>query len=59
MSDDYGRDLASVQNLNKKHQLVEADIAAHEVSRVGPLGTLIEPETVETGMQSLYGCSRH
>ena len=29
--DDYGRDLASVQNLIKKHQLVEADIAAHEV----------------------------
>ncbi|CAH3114647.1 unnamed protein product [Porites lobata] len=28
--DDYGRDLASVQNLMKKHQLVEADIAAHE-----------------------------
>lgn len=28
--DDYGRDLASVQNLIKKHQLVEADIAAHE-----------------------------
>lgn len=32
--DDYGRDLASVQNLIKKHQLVEADIAAHEVSLV-------------------------
>lgn len=30
--DDYGRDLASVQNLMKKHQLVEADITAHEVS---------------------------
>lgn len=29
--DDYGRDLASVQNLIKRHQLVEADIAAHEV----------------------------
>ncbi|XP_048586984.1 spectrin alpha chain, non-erythrocytic 1 isoform X2 [Nematostella vectensis] len=29
-SDDFGRDLASVQNLIKKHQLVEADIAAHE-----------------------------
>lgn len=28
--DDHGRDLASVQNLIKKHQLVEADIAAHE-----------------------------
>lgn len=30
--DDFGRDLASVQNLMKKHQLVEADITAHEVS---------------------------
>ncbi|XP_074621265.1 spectrin alpha chain, non-erythrocytic 1-like [Acropora palmata] len=28
--DDFGRDLASVQNLMKKHQLVEADITAHE-----------------------------
>lgn len=30
-SDDYGKDLASVQNLLKKHQLAEADIAVHEV----------------------------
>ncbi|KAH9498945.1 hypothetical protein Btru_003975 [Bulinus truncatus] len=29
-SEDYGKDLASVQNLLKKHQLMEADIAAHE-----------------------------
>ncbi|XP_054270638.1 spectrin alpha chain-like isoform X2 [Macrosteles quadrilineatus] len=29
-SEDSGKDLASVQNLNKKHQLVEADIHAHE-----------------------------
>ncbi|KAK6196167.1 hypothetical protein SNE40_001445 [Patella caerulea] len=29
-SEDYGKDLASVQNLVKKHQLLEADIAAHE-----------------------------
>ncbi|VDP10579.1 unnamed protein product [Soboliphyme baturini] len=28
-SDDYGKDLASVQNLLKKHQLIEADITAH------------------------------
>lgn len=28
-SDDYGRDLASIENLLKKHQLIEADIAAH------------------------------
>ncbi|KAK3088368.1 hypothetical protein FSP39_018301 [Pinctada imbricata] len=29
-SEEYGKDLASVQNLLKKHQLLEADIAAHE-----------------------------
>ncbi|XP_077865919.1 spectrin alpha chain, non-erythrocytic 1-like [Saccoglossus kowalevskii] len=29
-SEDYGRDLTSVQNLIKKHQLLEADVAAHE-----------------------------
>eukprot|EP00118_Oscarella_pearsei_P025242 m.307813 g.307813 ORF g.307813 m.307813 type:complete len:2422 (+) comp42859_c0_seq1:216-7481(+) len=29
-SEDHGKDLASVQNLLKKHQLVEADVAAHE-----------------------------
>ena len=30
-SDDCGRDLAAVNNLLKKHHLLEADIAAHEV----------------------------
>ena len=30
-SEDCGRDLAAVQNLLKKHHLLEADIAAHEV----------------------------
>ncbi|XP_069465276.1 spectrin alpha chain, non-erythrocytic 1 isoform X7 [Ambystoma mexicanum] len=29
-SDDYGKDLTSVQNLQKKHALLEADIAAHQ-----------------------------
>merc|ERR1711971_1097060 len=29
-TDEVGKDLASVQNLMKKHQLVEADIIAHE-----------------------------
>lgn len=31
-SEDCGRDLAAVQNLLKKHHLLEADIAAHEVT---------------------------
>merc|ERR1719295_2003517 len=29
-TDDSGKDLASVQNLIKKHQLIEADISSHE-----------------------------
>ena len=29
-TEDYGKDLATVQNLNKKHQLIEADINAHQ-----------------------------
>jgi spectrin alpha len=29
-SEDYGKDLTSVQNLQKKHQLLEADVAAHQ-----------------------------
>uniref|UniRef100_A0A8C4WXB9 Spectrin alpha, non-erythrocytic 1 n=1 Tax=Eptatretus burgeri TaxID=7764 RepID=A0A8C4WXB9_EPTBU len=29
-SEDYGKDLASVNNLLKKHQLLETDISAHE-----------------------------
>lgn len=31
-SDEYGRDLASVQNLLKKHLLIEADVKAHDDS---------------------------
>uniref|UniRef100_A0AAQ5ZRE4 Spectrin alpha chain, non-erythrocytic 1 n=1 Tax=Amphiprion ocellaris TaxID=80972 RepID=A0AAQ5ZRE4_AMPOC len=31
-SDDYGKDLTSVQNLQKKHALLEADVAAHQVA---------------------------
>lgn len=30
-SDDYGKDLTSVQNLQKKQALLEADVAAHQV----------------------------
>jgi len=30
LSEDYGKDLTSVQNLQKKHSLMEADIAAHQ-----------------------------
>lgn len=37
-SEDYGKDLASVNNLLKKHQLLEADISAHEVRWAQPHG---------------------
>ncbi|XP_022904897.1 spectrin alpha chain isoform X1 [Onthophagus taurus] len=30
MSEDYGKDLTSVQNLQKKHNLLEADVGAHQ-----------------------------
>src|SRR5687767_12277738 len=29
-SEDYGKDLTSVQNLQKKHALLESDIASHQ-----------------------------
>lgn len=29
-TEDYGKDLATVQNLVKKHQLLDADVKAHE-----------------------------
>ena len=38
-TEDYGKDLATVQNLVKKHQLLEADIEAHEVSLNNSLAT--------------------
>ena len=31
MSEDYGKDLTSVQNLQKKHALLEADITSRQV----------------------------
>ena len=36
VGDEYGRDLASVQNLLKRHQLIDADVAAHDE----PIGEL-------------------
>lgn len=40
-SEDAGKDLSSVQNLMKKHQLVEADIQAHEDRIKGLFGVLL------------------
>ncbi|XP_059141379.1 spectrin alpha chain-like isoform X3 [Physella acuta] len=47
-SEDYGKDLASVQNLLKKHQLMEADIAAHE-DRIKDLNSQAD-QFVEAGV---------
>ncbi|RWS03708.1 hypothetical protein B4U79_02448, partial [Dinothrombium tinctorium] len=46
-SEDSGKDLASVQNLIKKHQLVEADIAAHE-DRIKDMNNLAD-SLIESG----------
>ena len=40
-SEEYGKDLASVQNLLKKHQLLEADVAAHEVCVIKKMLSII------------------
>lgn len=51
-SDDYGKDLTNVQNLQKKHALLEADVAAHQVE-CGP-GPLLGPESTEIiGLQDV------
>ncbi|RWS27338.1 hypothetical protein B4U80_10632, partial [Leptotrombidium deliense] len=46
-SEDSGKDLASVQNLIKKHQLVEADIGAHE-DRIKDMNNLAD-SLIESG----------
>lgn len=46
-SEDSGKDLASVQNLMKKHQMVEADVMAHE-DRVKDMNELADA-LVESG----------
>lgn len=40
-SDDYGKDLTSVQNLQKKQALLEADVAAHQVPGFSPAGVAL------------------
>lgn len=53
-SDDYGKDLTSVQNLQKKHALLEADVAAHQVhTPTRGLEEGEEPRQEQSG--SLYG----
>lgn len=41
-SDDYGKDLTSVQNLQKKHALLEADVAAHQVTHTHTPGAPLQ-----------------
>lgn len=46
-SEESGKDLASVQNLIKKHQLVEADVNAHE-DRIRDMNSLAD-SLIESG----------
>ncbi|TPP57241.1 Spectrin alpha chain non-erythrocytic [Fasciola gigantica] len=61
-SEDYGRDLIGVRNLHKKHQRIEAEVAAHapaiqQVLQQGEeltVGTLLtDPEVVRQRMEHL------
>ncbi|TGZ69187.1 hypothetical protein CRM22_003879 [Opisthorchis felineus] len=61
-SEDYGRDLIGVRNLNKKHQRIEAEVAAHDPSIRQVLqqgeeltvGTLLtDPQVVHNRMEQL------
>lgn len=47
-SEEYGKDLSSVQNLLKKHQLLEADVAAHE-DRIKDLNSQAD-QFIESGV---------
>ncbi|XP_034950894.1 spectrin alpha chain [Chelonus insularis] len=47
MSEDYGKDLTSVQNLQKKHALLEADVASH-ADRIDAIAQAAE-QFVSTG----------
>ena len=55
-TDESGKDLASVQNLTKKHQLLEADILAHE-ERISDMNeqadSLVSCEQFDTGVNTL------
>lgn len=46
-SEDSGKDLSSVQNLIKKHQLVEADISAHD-DRIKDMNSIAD-SLIESG----------
>jgi len=47
-AEDYGKDLATVQNLLKKHQLLEADVKAHD-DRVSDLNNQADA-FIDSGM---------
>lgn len=46
-SEDSGKDLSSVQNLMKKHQMIEADVASHE-DRIKDMNSLAD-SLIESG----------
>ena len=50
-NNDYGKDLASVQNLIKKHYLIEADIKSHE-DQINDLNQTTQQFTQQKGEKS-------
>ena len=64
-SEDFGRDLVSVQNLKKKHKRLESEIAAHEpainqIQEAGSFNTKLSFEfelTKELQYYTLYYCT--
>ena len=54
-SDDYGRDLASVQALRRKHEGVERDLAALS-EKVGALNLSLDFQMLRTNKTDLRPC---
>ena len=55
LSDDYGRDLASVQALQRKHEGLERDLAALEDKVTGDVATGVTNDSVVVFYISLAG----
>jgi hypothetical protein len=52
-TEDYGKDLATVQNLSKKHALLEADVRAHD-DRIADLNNQAD-SFIESGLWDVEG----
>ena len=52
-TEDYGKDLATVQNLSKKHALLEADVRAHD-DRIADLNEQAD-SFIDSGLWDVEG----